>query len=118
MVDGFEQPPMTDSTDPDSCLHARVVPKFARNLERIDAGDLPPGTLIAGAVGHAVLGAAEWYREFIAGLATKRARLHESQVMRIRRLAARRGDLDRRCGAYPQFCDRRCAHNHPLHITV
>jgi hypothetical protein len=35
----------------------------------------------------AVMDAAERYREFIARLTTKRARLHEPQVMRIRRLA-------------------------------
>jgi hypothetical protein len=36
---------------------------------------------------RAVMDTAERYREFIARLTTKRARLHEPQVMRIRRLA-------------------------------
>jgi len=36
---------------------------------------------------RAVMDTAERYREFIARLATKRARLHEPQVMRISRLA-------------------------------
>jgi len=66
----------------------RVVPKLARNLERVDAGGVPPGSLIAGAMGRTVMDSAKWYREFIARLTTKCARLHEPQVMRIRRLAA------------------------------
>ena len=37
---------------------------------------------------RAMMDTAERNREFIARLATKRARLHESQVMRIRRLPA------------------------------
>src|SRR5262249_40162973 len=36
---------------------------------------------------RAVMDTTERYREFIARLTTKRPRLHESQVMRIRRLA-------------------------------
>src|SRR5262245_183243 len=36
---------------------------------------------------RAVMDTAERYREFIARLTTKRARLYEPQVMRIRRLA-------------------------------
>src|SRR5262245_47887406 len=66
---------------------ARVLPKLARNLERIDAGGPPPGPLIAGAMSRAVMDTAERYREFIARLTTECARLHEAQVMRIRRLA-------------------------------
>jgi hypothetical protein len=85
MVDQFGRPAMTDSADP---VCTRVLPKLARNLERIDAGGLPPGPLIAGAMGRAVMDTAEWYREFIARLTTERARLYEPQMMRIRRLAA------------------------------
>ena len=65
----------------------RVLPKLARNLERVDAGGLPSGPLIAGTMSRAVMDTAERYREFIARLTTKRARLHEPQVMRIGRLA-------------------------------
>ena len=65
----------------------RVLPKLARNLERVDAGGLPSGPLIAGTMSRAVMDTAERYREFIARLTTKRARLHEPQVMRIRTLA-------------------------------
>ena len=36
---------------------------------------------------RAVMDTAERYREFIARLTTKRTRLHEAQVMRIRRFA-------------------------------
>src|SRR5262249_29956154 len=58
-----------------------------RNLERVDAGRHPPRPLIAGAMSGAVMDTAERYREFIARLTSKRARLHEPQVMRIRRSA-------------------------------
>ena len=59
-----------------------------RNLERINTGGPPPGPLITSAMGRAVMDTAERHREFIARLTTERARLHEPQVMRIRRLAA------------------------------
>src|SRR5262249_48845454 len=63
-------------------------PKFAGDLDGIDAGLLPPGFFIAGAMGRAVMRATERDRKFIACLAAERARLHTSDVMRIRRLAA------------------------------
>ncbi len=44
----------------------------------------------------AVMDTAEWYGEFIARLTAKRARLHEPQVMRIRRLTgAQEAGLER-----------------------
>src|SRR5262249_8286908 len=66
----------------------RVLPKLARNLERIDAGGLPPGPLVAGAMSCTVMDTAKRHCEFIACLTTKRTGLHEPQMMRIRRLAA------------------------------
>ena len=48
---------------------------------------LPPSLLIADAVNRAVMGATKRDREFIARLAAERARLHESQVMGVGRLA-------------------------------
>jgi len=66
---------------------ARVLPKLARDLERINSSGLPPGPLIAGAMSRSVMDTSERYREFIACLTTKRARLHKPQVMRIGRLA-------------------------------
>jgi hypothetical protein len=65
----------------------RVPPKPSRNFERINSGGLPPGPLIAGAMSRAVMDTAQRYREFIARLTAKRARLYEPQVMRIRRFA-------------------------------
>src|SRR5262249_48238713 len=65
----------------------RIIPKLARNLERIDPGGLPPDPLIAGAMSRAVMDTAEWDREFVARFTSKRPRLDEPQVMRIRKLA-------------------------------
>src|SRR5262245_54554929 len=65
----------------------RVLPKLARNLERIDAGGLPPRALVAGAMSCTVMDTAERHCELITRLTTKRPGLHEAQMMRIRRLA-------------------------------
>jgi hypothetical protein len=54
----------------------------------IDASLLPPGFFVARAMHRAVMRSAERDSEFIAGFAAERARLHKSDVMRIRRLAA------------------------------
>jgi hypothetical protein len=62
-------------------VHPSEFPKLASHLEGVDAGSLPPGLLVTGAVHHAVMGAAKRNGEFIARLATERPRLHESQVM-------------------------------------
>ena len=64
----------------------RILPKLARNLERIDAGGLPPSPLVASAMSCTVMNTAERNRELIARLATKRPGLHEPQMMRIRGL--------------------------------
>src|SRR5271166_812052 len=66
----------------------RVFPELASHLERIDAGRLPPGALVAYAMNGTMMGAAERHRELIACLAAQRTGLHEPQVMGVRRLAA------------------------------
>ena len=50
-------------------IHARVLPKLAGDLERVDAGGLPPGSFVAGAMNRAVMDPAERHGELIAGLA-------------------------------------------------
>ena len=65
-----------------------LSPELAGDLNGVDAGRLPPGPLIAGAMDGAVMRAAERDRKFIACFAAERARLHKSDVMRIRGFAA------------------------------
>ncbi len=47
-------------------FHERVFPELASHLERIDAGGLPPGALVACAMNGTMMGAAERHRELIA----------------------------------------------------
>jgi hypothetical protein len=44
--------------------------------------------LVSGAMHLAVVRAAQWHREFVAGLAAQRARLGKSKMMGIRRFTA------------------------------
>ena len=69
-------------------IDAGVFPQLAGDLDWIDAGRLPPSSLVAGAMDRAMMDAAERYGEFIAGLAAERARLQVAQVMRVRWLAS------------------------------
>jgi len=55
--------------------HARLSPQLAGGDDRIDAGVLPPGRLVADAVDQPVMDAAERDRELVAGLAAERGRL-------------------------------------------
>src|SRR6266566_5201946 len=71
-----------------SLIDAGAFPKFAGDLDWIDASLLPPGFFVTGAMHRAVMRAAERDGEFIACFAAERARLHKSDVMRIRGLAA------------------------------
>jgi hypothetical protein len=64
-------------------FHAGLFPELAGDLDRIDAGLLPPGFFGAGAMNRAVMRATEWDGEFIAHLAAEGARLHKSDVMRV-----------------------------------
>ena len=66
-----------------SLVYPSAIPKFTGNLDWIDASLLPPGFFIAGAMGRAVMRAAEGDGKFIACFAAERARLHKSDVMRI-----------------------------------
>jgi hypothetical protein len=69
-------------------IDASVLPELTGDLDGIDVGLLPPGFFIAGAMGRAVMRAAERDGKFIACFAAERARLHKSDVMRVRGLAA------------------------------
>jgi hypothetical protein len=63
-------------------------PKLPGDFDGIDAGLLPPGFLVTSPMNCAMVDAAKRNGEFIAGLAAKRARLHKSNVRRVRGLAA------------------------------
>ena len=52
-----------------------LFPELTGDLEGIDAGSLPPGLLVAGAMDRAVVRAAERDGEFIAHFAAERTRL-------------------------------------------
>jgi hypothetical protein len=65
-----------------------LSPELAGDLKRVDACRLPPGLLVTGAMGGAVMRAAEWDRELIAHLAAERTGLGEPEVVGIRGLAA------------------------------
>src|SRR5215831_8869427 len=67
---------------------ARAAPKFSGYLDWVDTGLLPPCSLVACAMNRAVVDAAEWHREFIAGLTAERPWLHVSKMMRVRWLSA------------------------------
>ena len=69
-------------------IDAGVFPQLAGDLDWIDAGRLPPSSLVAGAMDRAMMDTAERHGEFIAGLAAERARLQVAQVMRVGWLAA------------------------------
>jgi hypothetical protein len=64
-------------------IDAGVFPQLAGDPDRIDAGRLPPSSLVAGAMDRAMVDATERYGEFIAGLAAERAGLQVAKVMRI-----------------------------------
>ena len=68
---------------------AGVFPKLAGDLEGVDAGLLPPPRfLVTRPVNFVVMRTAERNGEFIARLAAKSARLHQSDVVGVRRFAA------------------------------
>jgi hypothetical protein len=66
----------------------RAFPKFAGDLDRVDASLLPPCSLVACAMNRAVMDSAEGHREFIAGLTAERPWLQVSKMMRVRWLTA------------------------------
>ena len=65
-----------------------LSPELTGDLDRVDAGRLPPCLLVAGAMDRAVMRAAERDGEFVARLAAERARLHVAQMVGIGWLAA------------------------------
>ena len=71
-----------------SLVEARLLPELVSDLERIDAGRLPPGALVTGAVDLAVVHAAERDDEFVARLAAERTRLRVAKMMGIGWLTA------------------------------
>src|SRR5262245_6469311 len=65
-----------------------MLPELARDLNRIDTSSLPPCSLVAGAMNLAMMGAAQRYSEFVAGLTAERPRLGVSKMMWVRWFAA------------------------------
>jgi len=68
-------------------FYARVLPKLASNFDGIDAGCLPPGPLVTGAMRGPMMHPAERDREFVARLAAERPWLQVAQMMGVGRLA-------------------------------
>jgi hypothetical protein len=69
-------------------VHPRLLPELARDLDRVDAGRLPPGSLIASPVYGAVMDPAKRDSKLVAGFAAEGAGLDMPKMMWIRRLAA------------------------------
>ena len=65
-----------------------LSPELTGDLDGVDAGRLPPGLLVAGAMDRAVMRAAERDGEFIADFAAERPRLQVAKMMRIGLFAA------------------------------
>src|SRR5215813_13793813 len=65
-----------------------LSPELAGNLNGVDAGRLPPGLLVAGAMDGAMMRAAERDGEFVAGFAAESPRLQVAKMMRIGLFAA------------------------------
>jgi len=59
-ADGLRGPGGPDA----AFVEARRLPELASGLDRVDAGGVPPRPLVAGAMRSAMMGAAEWDREF------------------------------------------------------
>ena len=62
---------------------ARLLPKPAGNLDRVDAGLLPPCALIAGTVSRPMMDSAQRSNEFVAHFSAERSRLHEAKMVGI-----------------------------------
>src|SRR5262249_17329554 len=65
-----------------------LSPELAGDLNGVDAGRLPPGLLVAGAMDGAVMRAAGRDGEFVARFAAERPRLEIAKMMRIGLFAA------------------------------
>ena len=66
----------------------RLSPELTSDLDGVDAGRLPPGLFVGGAMNRAVMRAAERDGELIAHFAAERPRLQVAKMMRIGLLAA------------------------------
>src|SRR5215475_5106241 len=64
-------------------IESGLSPELTGDLNGVDAGRLPPGLLVAGAMDGAVMRAAERDGEFIARFAAERPRLQVAKMMRI-----------------------------------
>src|SRR5499427_4809727 len=60
-----------------------LSPELTSDLNGVDAGRLPPGLLVAGAMDRPVMRAAERDGEFVARFAAERPRLQVAKMMRI-----------------------------------
>src|SRR5215471_8459416 len=69
-------------------IESGLSPELTGDLNGIDAGRLPPGLLVAGAMDGAVMRAAERDGEFIARFAAERPWLQVTKMMRIGLFAA------------------------------
>src|SRR5262245_5764047 len=65
-----------------------LSPELTGDLNGVDAGRLPPGLLVAGAMDGAVMRAAEGHGEFVARFAAESPRLQVAKMMRIGWFAA------------------------------
>src|SRR2546422_4426591 len=65
-----------------------LPPELPGDLDWVNAGRLPPGLLVAGAMDRAVMRAAERDGEFVARFAAERPRLQVAKMMRIGLFAA------------------------------
>jgi len=65
-----------------------LLPELTGDLNGIDAGRLPPGLLVAGAMDGAMMRAAERDGEFVARFAAERPWLQITKMMRIGLFAA------------------------------
>jgi len=69
-------------------IESGLSPELTGDLNGIDAGVLPPGLLVAGAMDRAVMRAAERDGEFVARFAAERPWLQVTKMMRIGLFAA------------------------------
>ena len=69
-------------------IESGLSPELTGDLNGIDAGRLPPGLLVAGAMDRAVMRAAERDGEFVACFAAERPWLQVAKMMRIGLFAA------------------------------
>ena len=58
-------------------------PKFVRYEQSVDAGVLPPSSLVTGTVDLAMMSAAERYGELVAYLEAEAASLREAQMVGV-----------------------------------